>query len=127
MKNRVLSIIVVLMLAAALVLPGTYTAAAATGSFTVVSDTTVLVTKVNGVSVSRNAELAWEPYEDGTPSVWDEGVRLSPLLPHDFVPSGADWIWESYRTTRPIEGDIVYFEKTFNVNVKSGLCSLART
>lgn len=106
--KKVLSVVLVLMLAAALVLPGARTAVAAAGSFTIVSDETVMVTKINGTPVSQPAVLAWEPYEDATPSAWD--LQLDRAFPVE-----ADWIWESYRTTRPMEGDVVYFERTFNV------------
>jgi hypothetical protein len=112
MKNKVLSILVILMLAAVLALPGTRTATAATANMTVVSDTTVQVTKVNGAVVSKSAVAAWEPRNgevDPTPSYWD-----SQLVGHIFT-GGADWIWETYRTVHPITGDIVYFEKTFSV------------
>jgi hypothetical protein len=91
---------------------GVPTVAAGTGSMTVVSDTTVLVTKGNVVG---NAVEAWEPFlDDPNPadpnnSVWD--IQTGNF----FTGSGADWIWESYRTVNPIDGDIVYFEKTFNI------------
>lgn len=53
------------------------------------------------------AELAWEPYSDTDPSVWDSGV--------DYAFTNADWIWESYRTVNPICGDVVDFTKTFEI------------
>jgi len=53
------------------------------------------------------AKLAWEPYSDSDPSVWDNRIN------HPFV--NADWIWESYRTVNPICGDIVWFTKTFDI------------
>jgi len=77
----------------------------------VVSDTTVLVTKGN---VLGNAIEAWEPFlDDPNPadpnnSYWDSHLNYS-------FTGGADWIWESYRTVHPVEGDIAYFEKTFNI------------
>jgi len=58
---------------------------------------------------------AWEPFlglavpDDSVPSLWDIS------LDYDFTASGADWIWESWRTLNPIRGDIVDFEKTFVV------------
>jgi hypothetical protein len=77
----------------------------------VVSDTNVLVTKGN---VLGNAVNAYEPYladpnpPDPNDSVWD--IQTGNF----FTGSGADWIWESYRRVHE-EGDIVYFEKTFNI------------
>jgi hypothetical protein len=80
---------------------------------TVVSDTTTMVTKLNGVPTSRHAVAAWEAFGDPvdpTPSVWDSNLN------YNFTPAGADWIWESYRTVHPLEGDIVYFQKTFSIS-----------
>lgn len=78
----------------------------------VVSDTTVSVTKGN---VLGYAVKAWEPFlvdpnpPDPNNSVWDEKTG------NFFTGTGADWIWESYRIVHPVGGDIVYFEKTFNI------------
>jgi len=55
------------------------------------------------------AKLAWEPYSDTDPSVWDEGVLLS----YGFT--NADWIWEDYRVVNPFCGDVVDFIKTFEI------------
>jgi len=109
MKNRVLSIIVVLMLAAALVLPGASTASAATMGLTVVSDTSAIVMSTTGSGTAgQNAVPAWEPWEGTDQSYWDKN------LSHTF-PAEADWIWDSYRTYNVVTGDIVTFQKTFNV------------
>jgi hypothetical protein len=85
-------------------------------TMTVVSDTTVHVIQGNaGGLYPRHAVAAWEPYLiDPNPpepngSVWDLGVD------HAFT-GGADWIWESGRTLHPVEGDIVYFQKTFFIS-----------
>jgi hypothetical protein len=81
-------------------------------SQTVVSNTTAkVISTTSGLSTPRDAVAAWEPYADATPSVWDNIVALS----HVFPPE-ADWIWDSYRVVHPIEGDIVYFRKTFTVS-----------
>ena len=72
----------------------------------VVSDNTTMVTKGNvaGATYSHNAEYAW------VHDSWWGG-----LTPHDFSTSGADWIWESYRVVHPVLGDIVEFERTFDI------------
>jgi hypothetical protein len=89
----------------------TYTINCTEDCMSVVSDTNVLVTKGN---VLGNAVNAYEPYladpnpPDPNDSVWD--IQTGNF----FTGSGADWIWESYRRVHE-EGDIVYFEKTFNI------------
>ena len=96
------------MLAAALVLPGTYTVSAATVNMTVVSDTSAIVTATTGGGANgQNAVLAWKPLW-GSESPWDL------YLSRPFA-AGAEWIWDTYRTEYFIRGDIVTFEKTFNV------------
>jgi hypothetical protein len=83
-------------------------------TMTVVSDTTTMVTKANtGLATPYHAVAAWEAFGDPvdtTPSFWDSHLN------YNFAPKGADWIWESYRTVHPVEGDIVYFEKTFTLS-----------
>jgi len=76
----------------------------------VVSDTDTMVTDWNvlGKTDRYNAVYAWEPYSDTDPSVWDNGST------HVFG-NGADWIWESYRVVHPIAGDVVEFERTFDI------------
>jgi hypothetical protein len=82
-----------------------------TKNTTVVSNSTVKVTKGNtGLTTPYNAVAAWEPSDDIDPSYWDSH------LDYDFTTGGADWIWESYRTVHPVEGDIVYFRKTFTIS-----------
>jgi hypothetical protein len=89
----------------------TYTVHCTEDCMSVVSDTTVSVTQGNFVG---NAVEAWEPFladpnpPDPNDSYWDSH------LDYTFT-GGADWIWESYRIVHPVEGDIVYFEKTFNI------------
>lgn len=81
----------------------------------VVSDTSVSVTDIGGSFLS-NAVEAWEPFlDDPNPvdpnnSIWDQKTGKV------FTGTGADWIWESYRTVHTINGDIVYFEKTFDID-----------
>lgn len=108
MKNRVLSIIVVLMLAAALALPGANTASAATATMTVVSDTSAMVIDTTGDGTpGTNAVAAWEPHGE-EPSYWDAHID------HTF-PAEADWIWSTYRTVQTISGCVVTFRKTFYI------------
>lgn len=66
----------------------------------VVSDTETIVTVGTGATP---AEYAWVH-----PSWWSG-------LSHDFSTSGAKWIWESYRVVHPVLGDIVDFERTFDI------------
>jgi hypothetical protein len=56
-----------------------------------------------------NAVYAWEPFADTDPSYWDTRVD------YNFCANGADWIWESYRVVHPVDGDIVYFERIFEI------------
>ena len=88
----------------------------------IISDSDTLVVKGNddGASYPYNAVYAWEPYNDSTPSYWDDNVD------YDFTPSGADWIWESYRVLHPIMGDIVVFRKDFSINIPC-CCSCGAT
>jgi hypothetical protein len=85
-----------------------------TKNMTVVSDPTTKVTKANtGLTTPYPAVLAWEPFlgqVDPTPSFWDSNLN------YNFTPAGARWIWESYRPVHPLEGDIVYFQKTFTIS-----------
>ncbi len=73
-------------------------------SNTVVSDTDTIVTLGNG-STPHNAVLAWVH-----PNWW-------PGLDYNFgYPSNtAQWIWETYQVVHPEEGDVVYFERSFNI------------
>jgi hypothetical protein len=72
------------------------------------------VIKTNtGLPVPYSAVLAWEPFAgqvDPTLSFWDDNLN------YNFAPSGARWIWESYRPVHPVEGDIVHFQKTFSLD-----------
>ena len=68
----------------------------------------------NFVSYPFNAVLAWEPYADATPSVWDNALSPNYFTPEVGVPL-ADWIWESYRVQHPVEGDVVDFERKFTI------------
>jgi len=84
----------------------------------VVSDTDTMVTtgNVDGATYQHNAEYAWEPYlndpnpTDPNNSVWDQGVASTYVFGN-----GADWIWESYRVVHPELGDIVEFERSFDI------------
>jgi hypothetical protein len=83
-------------------------------TMTIVSDTSTDVTEVNGTPVTANAVLANEPVgypncasytPDGTGSAWDNSVNIP----------GAHWIWNTLNPERPIQGDVVTFNKTFTV------------
>jgi hypothetical protein len=121
--KKFMSLFIALFLVMALLAPATISAPATVFAdedpnecygdcMSVVSDTTVLVIKGN---VLGYAVKAWEPFladpnpADPNNSVWDV------LTGNFFTGTGADWIWESYRTVHPVEGDIVYFEKTFTI------------
>jgi PKD repeat protein len=78
----------------------------------VISDTTTQVTQGNvpGATHPYNAVLGWVH-----PSWWGGLTGYT----FDYSPShtntAAQWIWESYRVVHPIVGDIVYFERSFNI------------
>jgi PKD repeat protein len=74
-------------------------------SSTLVSDNNTVVTRGNG-AIPRNAVLAW------VHPIW-----WSSLTGYDFgYPNNtAQWIWESYQVVRPVEGDVVFFERSFNI------------
>jgi PKD repeat protein len=75
----------------------------------VVSDMNTKVTAGNvpGASYPYNAILAWVH-----PNWWPglTGYRFG--YSSENV---SQWIWESYRPIHPVEGDIVYFERSFNI------------
>ena len=81
------------------------------GSGFFVSDTDTMVVAGN-VAVPINAVLAHKPGDPGSPygNVWDTW-----LLPYYVFDDTAKWIWESYYVVNPITGDIVRFEKQFEV------------
>jgi hypothetical protein len=114
--KKFISLFIALFLVIALLAPATVFAdedpnQCFTNCISVVSNTTVSVTKGN---VLGYAVKAWEPFladpnpADPNNSYWDSHLDYS-------FTGGADWIWESYRTVHPVEGDIVYFEKTFEI------------
>lgn len=75
----------------------------------IVSDTDVMVTDGSDGSFPRNAVYAWEPFEGKEESYWDSSL--------DFIfDNGADWIWESERVVNPVNGDIVSFERSFEID-----------
>jgi len=78
----------------------------------VVSDTNTQITESNipGVTTPYNAVLAWV-HEN-----WWSGINykfgwVSAAQPYN----AAQWIWESYHPVHPIDGDVVYFERSFNI------------
>jgi PKD repeat protein len=73
----------------------------------VVSDTNTQVTggNISGASYPYNAVLAWVH-----PSWWS-GLSYN----FGYANNAAQWIWESYYVMHPIDGDIVYFQRTFSV------------
>jgi hypothetical protein len=84
------------------------------GSMSILSDTTTIVMQGNdpGATYPKPAVASWEPFDDAadpSPSYWDDQTG------NFFTGTGADWIWESYRTIHPVEGDIVEFEKPFSI------------
>lgn len=83
-------------------------------SMSIVSDTTTVVMQGNdpGATYPKPAVASWEPFEDPadpSSSYWDEQTG------NFFTGTGADWIWESYRSLHPVDGDIVEFEKPFSI------------
>ncbi len=79
-------------------------------STTIVSDNNTMVTQGNvpGATYPHNAALAWVH-----PSWWGG------LTGYNFGYPGntAQWIWESYYVVHPVDGDRVFFERTFNIPV----------
>ena len=119
--KKVLVSILVMVLAVALALPAT-TVGAAPDSMTVVSDTTTEVTAINGVPVGSTtyAAYAWEPgpsYPNDGPddSAWEASSLWDNNLTGHTFSGSADWIWDSYRVVHPEDGDVVEFEKTFDI------------
>ncbi|GEM_PF-3364000 len=78
----------------------------------VISDRNTLVTQGNvpGASHPYNAVLAWV-----------HGSWWGGLLDYtfDYSPThtntAAQWIWETYHPVHPVDGDIVYFERSFDI------------
>ena len=67
-----------------------------------VSDTETMVVESDNFGTPFAAELAWvHPF-------WND------RLTYDFD-DDAEWIWESFRVDNPIEGDVVTFEREFEV------------
>lgn len=96
-------------------------------SMTVVSDVSATVTQrrsgnATGFTlVDAPAVLAWEPgpnYPNDGPddSGWEADSLWDQRLSTDLRPTGADWIWESYRVRDPINGTVISLENTFDVN-----------
>jgi len=89
---------------------------------TVVSDTTTMVVgSTDGILTPRYASYAWQPFDnpfptDGSivPDLMPPNVAWDQSLDHTFS-AEAHWIWGSYRVVNPIPGDVVKFEKTFNI------------
>lgn len=74
---------------------------------------------VSGFSATNTALVAaWEPQTNTDPSYWDTVINADPsgngawLLNH-----GADWVWESFRTAHPVEGDVIQADMTLTVPV----------
>lgn len=80
------------------------------GSDFYVSNTDTKVVAGN-VSVPTNAVFAHKPGDSGSPysPVWDTNLNYT-------FDESADWIWESYYVTNPIAGDVVTFEREFEVS-----------
>jgi len=74
-------------------------------------DTMVVAGNVGGAVYPENAVLAHKPGDANSPylPVWDTN-----LIPHTFD-AAAEWIWESYLVVHPILGDVVTFERQFEV------------
>jgi PKD repeat protein len=72
------------------------------------SDTNTLVTQGNvpGATYPYNAVLGWVH-----PNWWPGLTGYNFGYPNN----AAQWIWESYRPIHPVEGDIIYFERSFDI------------
>jgi PKD repeat protein len=73
----------------------------------VVSDTNTQVTDGNvpGASYPTNAVLAW------VHGSWWSGLTYN----FGYPSNTAQWIWESYRPVHPVDGDIVYLQRSFTI------------
>jgi hypothetical protein len=66
------------------------------------------------------AALAWEPgpnypNDDADDSSWEAWSLWDQRLSVNLVPTGADWIWESYRVQDPTYGTVLTFQRTFDI------------
>jgi hypothetical protein len=70
--------------------------------------------------LNQAAVLAWEPgpaYPNDGPddsgweanSLWDQNLSIN------MIPTGADWIWESYQVLDPIYGTVLTFQRSFDI------------
>lgn len=73
-------------------------------SSTIVSDTNTVVTRGNG-AIPHNAVLGW------VHGNWWPGLDYKFGYPNNT----AQWIWETYQVVHPQEGDVVYFQRSFNI------------
>lgn len=70
--------------------------------------------------LNQAAVLAWEPGpaypNDGSDdSGWEGNSLWDQRLSIDLRPTGADWIWESYRVLDPVYGTVLTFQRTFDI------------
>jgi uncharacterized repeat protein (TIGR02543 family) len=89
-------------------IPDTYSVTvsdSAACSSTIVSDTDTLVTRGNG-TVPHNAVLAW------VHGNWWPGLTGYNF---GYPTNTAQWIWETYQVVHPVEGDVVFFERSFDI------------
>ncbi|MBN2462627.1 MAG: PKD domain-containing protein [Dehalococcoidia bacterium] len=80
----------------------------------VISDRNTLVTQGNvpGASHPYNAVLAW------VHGSWWGGLldyTFDYSADPDHPNTAAQWIWETYHPVHPVDGDIVYFERSFDI------------
>jgi len=101
------------------------------GCINLVSDESTMVIAGNDslATYPINSVEAWEPgpgYPNDGPddSSWEASSLWDSNTSYNFLTSGAEWIWESYRVLHPVIGDVVTFEKPF---VIPGLYTLSPT
>jgi len=101
--------------------PGTYSVTASDSSICtgkIFSDNNTMITQGNlPGSYPRNAVLAWVH-----PNWWSSTLGLSsPTLNPSgytfdyYTDNVTRWIWEQYYVVHPVDGDRVFFERSFNV------------
>jgi len=91
--------------------PGTYSVTVSDStacSSTIVSDNNTIVTFGNG-SIPHNALLAWVH-----PNWWDPIIGLDYTFDY-YTDNTTRWIWETYQVVNPEPGDVVYFQRSFNI------------
>ena len=85
------------------------------GSLIIVSDTDTMVTAFNNMPITptpQNVVVAWQPYDPNNDH-WNTSITYN-SIPYTFS-DGAQWIWYTERVQDPVSGEVVRFERTFEI------------